>query len=75
MKPIDKFELNRMVHARAQEIHLPGSPPGVNGHPHLTNIAKEHFGARSWSDLNLEQMRKVYDFLDGHRRLPKRGEI
>ena len=75
LPPIDKFELNRMVHARAQELWLPGSRPGTSGHKHLSMAAKIHFGKTSWADLNVDEMRKVYEFLDSQKRLPKKGEI
>lgn len=75
LKPADKFELNRMIHARAQELELPGSPAGKNGHPALSSAAKIHFGVGSFSHLNATQIRKLYDFLDTNRRLPIRGEI
>ena len=75
LKPIDKFEMNRMAHARAQELHLPGSPPGQNGHKQLSFAARLNFGVKSWSDLDVDQMRKVYDFLDAKKRLPVRGEL
>lgn len=75
MKPIDKFEMNRMIHARAQELALPGSPAGSNGHPQLSMAAKAHFGVASLSQLTVDQMRKLYDFLDENKRLPVSGEI
>lgn len=75
LKPIDKFELNRMAHARAQELRLPGSPPGVNGHPNLSRAAQVNFGVRSWSDLNVDQMRQIYDYLDTHKTLPSKGQL
>lgn len=75
LKPIDKFELNRMCHARAQELHLFGSPAGQSGHPQLSMAAKTIYGAKSWSDLTVDQMRKIYEHLDTHKRMPKRGEI
>lgn len=75
LKPIDKFELNRMIHARAQELPLLGSPAGVNGHHQLSWAAKVHFGKKSFSELDLREMRSLYDFLDSKRRLPSKGEI
>lgn len=75
LQPIDKFELNRMCHARAQELHLFGSPPGVSGHKNLSFAAKHNYGVSSWSDLSGDQMRKIYDFLDAKKRLPVRGEL
>ena len=72
---INKFEMNRMAHARAQELELPGSPAGKNGHANLSQLAKDVFGKKSWSDLTVEQMRDVYDFMDSQKRLPKYGEI
>lgn len=73
--PLTKFEMNRMAHARAQELWLPGSPAGQNGHPQLTAMAKMHFGKHSWSDLDVDQMRKIYEHLDTNKRLPKKGEL
>lgn len=75
LKPIDKFEMNRMAHARAQEFHLPGSPAGKNGHPQLSQAARSIFGVKSWSDLGVDQMKSVHDFLEKNRRMPVRGEI
>lgn len=75
VKPIDKFELNRMIHARAQELALHGSPAGKNGHPQLSLSARSHFGVGSLSQLTTDQMRKLYDFLDEKKRLPVKGEI
>lgn len=75
MPPVDKFELNRMIHARAQELALPGSTAGKNGHQMLSLAAKSHFGTKSFSELSLENMRKLYDFMDSKRRLPIKGEI
>jgi hypothetical protein len=75
MKPVDKFELNRMIHARAQELHLPGSPSGQSGHPQLHRTAQSVFGVKSFSDLSIEQMRKLYDHLDSRKRLPAKGEV
>lgn len=75
MPPIDKFELNRMIHARAQELALPGSPAGKNGHQPLSLAARSHYGVKSFSELSLENMRKLYDFMDAKRRLPVKGEI
>lgn len=72
---ITKFELNRMAHARAQELSFPGSPAGKNGHPILSSIAKQHYGVGSWNDLSVDQMRAVHDFLDTQRRLPSLGEL
>lgn len=64
LPPIDKFEMNRMAHARAQELDLPGSPSGKSGHSHLSAIAKKKFGVDSWSKLSTEQMRQIHDELD-----------
>ena len=63
LAPIDKFEMNRMAHARAQELNLPGSPAGKSGHPNLSAMAKKKFGVNSWADLSVDQMRQVYDEL------------
>ncbi len=75
LKPIDRFELNRMIHARAQELPLPGSPAGKNGHPQLSMAARTHFGVSSFSLVTDHQMRMLYDFLDKHHRLPRAGEM
>ncbi len=75
LKPADKFELNRMIHARAQELELPGSPAGKNGHPLLSNAAKVHYGVSSFSSLTGPQIKQLYDFLDTKRRLPVKGEL
>lgn len=75
LPPIDKFEMNRMAHARAQEMELPGSPSGKSGHAALSQAAKDIYGVKSWSDMNVEQMRAVHDFLEKNKRLPVKGEI
>ncbi len=75
LAPPDKFEMNRMLHARAQELALPGSPSGKNGHPQLSTTARMHFGVGSFSQLTAPQMKSLYDFLDKHRRLPAKGEL
>jgi len=75
LPPVDKFELNRMVHARVGELALPASPPGQSGHKLLHWIALTHFRKKSWSDLNVDQMKQVYLFIDANKRLPKKGEL
>jgi hypothetical protein len=75
MKPVDKFEMNRMAHARAQELNLPGSPAGRNGHRLLSHAALAHFGRPSWSHLTVNEMRAIYEFMDTHHRMPARGEL
>ena len=75
LPPITKFEMNRLAHARAQEIPLPGSPAGVSGHAHLSKAALHNFGVQSWSSLNVDQMRKIYEHLDTYKRMPVRGEL
>lgn len=75
LPPVDKFELNRMLHARGQELWLPGSLPGENGHQALSRCARELFGVKSLSELDVDRMKALYLFLDEHRRLPKRGEL
>ena len=75
MKPLDKFEMNRMAHARAQELDLPGSPAGRNAHHLLSNAARILYGVNSWSLLDVDQMKQVHDFMDRFRRLPVRGEL
>ncbi len=72
---LTKFEMNRLAHARAQEVHLPHSKPGQSGHSHLSQAALIHYGKKSWSDLSVEEMKKIYEFLDEKRRMPKRGEL
>lgn len=75
LKPLDKFEMNRMAHARAQELDLPGSPAGRNGHQLLSNAARSVYGVNSWSALDVGRMKAIHDFMDRHQRLPVRGEI
>jgi len=75
LPPVTKFELNRMLHARAQELDLPGSPAGQNGHTQLSMAARNLFPVTSLSLLNVDQMKQLYDFLDANRRLPRRGEL
>lgn len=75
LRPIEQFEMNRMMHARAQEMNLPGSPAGKSAHPQLRKVAREVFGESSWSKLDAKQIRKVYDFLEAKKRLPIAGEI
>lgn len=64
-----------MLHARAQELNLPGSPAGKNGHQMLSLAARSHYGVKSFSELNETQMKAMYDFLDSKRRLPVKGEL
>ena len=75
LPPVSKFELNRMIHARAQELYLLGSPPGHSGHRQLHHAAMVHFGVKSFGDLSVEQMRALYNYLDANKRLPLRGEL
>jgi hypothetical protein len=75
LAPIDKFEMNRMLHARAQESSLPGSPAGFNGHPNISAAAKENFGVDSASKMNVQQMRMLYDYLEKNGRFPVKGEL
>ncbi len=75
LNPVTKFEMNRMAHARAQELHLPGSPAGKSGHDALSFAARHNFGVASWSHLDVDQMQKIYLFLDAHKRLPVRGDL
>ena len=70
LPPIDKFEMNRLIHARAQEMNLPGSPAGTNGHPQLSAVAKAKYGAKSFSDLSTQQMRELYDYMEKFKALP-----
>ncbi len=74
LPPIGRFELNRMAHARAQELELPGSPAGQNGHKQLSFVAKINYGVR-WSDLNVDQMKAIYDHLDSRRTMPVPGDL
>lgn len=73
--PLDRFEMSRMAHARAQELHLPGSPPGKNGHNQLSLAARLNYGVKSWGDLDTDQMKAIYEFLDRYKRIPVRGEL
>lgn len=75
LPPIDKLEATRLLHARAQELALPGSPAGKSGHPQLSLAAKVLFGRKSFSELSVDQMLSMYHFMEEHRRLPRRGEI
>ena len=75
LPPVDKFEMNRMAHARAQELHLPGSPAGQSGHSQLAWSARNNFGVKSWSQLDASQMKAIYDFLDANKRVPIKGEL
>ncbi len=67
---IDKFEMNRLAHARAQELDLPGSPAGKQGHPNLSQAAKAIYGVKSWSELDVPQMRAIYEFMDTNGDVP-----
>ena len=75
MEELTKFEMNRMAHARAQETHLFGSPPGKSGHKNLSYAAMQNYGVKSWSDLTVHQMKSIYEYLDRHKRLPAKGEL
>jgi hypothetical protein len=75
LPPPTKLELTRMAHARAQELHLPGSPAGVNGHSNLTRAARSNFKVTHWSELKLEDMKRIIEYMDERRRLPEGGEL
>lgn len=75
LKSVNKFELNRMIHARAQEMHLMHSPAGQRAHPQLLQSAQRCFGVKSWSDMSVDQMKKMYDFLEERKRLPLRADL
>ena len=75
LTPINKFEMNRLIHARAQELELADSPAGKNGHTVLSKTAKEVYGVKSFSDLTVEQMKELYDFMEQWKYLPKRAEL
>lgn len=75
LAPIDKFEMNRLAHARAQEVELPGSPAGKSGHAQLSKAALDNFGVKSWSDLSVGQMRQIHDFIDKFKRAPAKGDL
>lgn len=75
LPPLEKFEMNRMAHARAQELHLPGSPKGKSGHDQLSWAARANFQVDSWSKLEPEQMKQVYEFMENHGRMPGVGEL
>ena len=72
---ISHLEMTRLIHARAQELNLPGSPAGRSAHPQLSLAAKVHFGKKSFSELSVDQMKTLYHYLQEHRRLPHKGEI
>ena len=65
LPPIDKFEGNRLLHARAKELELPGSPAGSNkgAHDYLHNLAVKRFGVSSVMDLTPEQMKELHGLL------------
>lgn len=75
IQPLSKFEMNRMAHARAQEMNLPGSPAKTSGHPQLSQAAKDVYGVGSWSDLSTEQMKSIHNFMDANKRMPVKGEL
>lgn len=75
LPPVDKFEMNRMAHARAQELELPGSPAGKSGHAQLSQAAKDVYGVKSWGDLDAGQMKAIHQFVDKYHRMPRPGEI
>lgn len=72
---LSKVEVSRMAHARAQELELQESPAGKNGHNLLSKVAKDNYGRKSWSLLNIYQMQAIHDFLTEHKRMPNKGEL
>jgi hypothetical protein len=60
---LDRVEMNRMLHAKAQQLNLPGSPPGVRAPGFLGGLAREHF-QKPYESLNLDQMKQLYNLLD-----------
>lgn len=61
---LDRVEMNRMLHAKAQNLNLPNSPPGVKAPGgFFGGLAREHFQT-PYESLSLDQMKQLYDLLD-----------
>lgn len=63
VQPLDKVEMNRMLHAKVQRLNLPGSPAGQKAPGFLTDAAKSKFNT-GYDALTLDQMRQLYEHLD-----------
>ena len=55
--------MNRMLHAKVQRLNLPGSPAGKRAPGFLTQKARDIYN-KSWDDMNLDDMRDLYNKLD-----------
>lgn len=75
LPPLDKLEMTRMLHAQAQDMELPGSPSGKNGHPQLSQAAREVFGVNSIRELSVDQMRAMWNHMDKTGRLPTKSYL
>ena len=75
LPPLDKLEMTRMLHALAQDMELPGSPSGKNGHPQLSQAAHEVFGVNSLRELSVDQMRSMWHHMDKTGRLPVKADL
>lgn len=63
-------DLIKQSHAVAQDLELPGSPAGKNGHPSLSKAAKDVYGVKSYSELSYEQALALHEYMLKHKKLP-----
>ena len=61
--PAAHTDLIRQAHALAQELDLPGSPAGTNGHPILSKAARDVYGVNSYSKLSYEQKLALHEYM------------
>jgi len=63
-------DLNRQAHALAQDLELPGSPAGKNGHALLSKAAKDVYGVPSYANLSYEQKLAIHEYMLKTKRVP-----
>lgn len=63
LPPLDKVEMNRMLHAKVQRMNLPGSPAGQKAPGFLSTKAMQIYN-KSWDDLTIDEMKDLYNRLD-----------
>jgi len=59
---VRKAEMNKSIHARIQELNLPGSPSGQKAPGLARSLAKSRFG-KDYSNLSYEEMADLWNHL------------